>query len=559
MKYSKSWTQALQEVRSHNQETEVPEGLSKEGAAEFMAAASAAKKAGKKKFKFGDKEYPVTIKTDIPTEGVKEQVGVRKVDFVDGITPDLQEAKPEFEVKYASSKKGPIKVSTFNTLEDAKKFLAQVKKEGMNGIISKGGKPVKEELDDKDEPTVQKVVKMLKKASKAHAGQADDLEKSMKEHHEKDANGEPIPHDDEEGLQEHCGECGAMDHVDENLNEADYELYHKTFSAAMQHAYAHAKKKGYIVDPDEIDNKVATGPKKPSSGKTNKYILGTNKKQKLHVQVANLDNKRFELNMYIEETEIDEKSMLPRPGAGAYKTPEQRKKDAETKKRLKMFKGLRDKKESVEEKLVGGQKKLDKDKDGDLDAKDFAMLRKSKKKSESKLYSHVKNMMKKEYANVKKMKKMNSEDYLDMWLNDEIELSEDFNQEVIELTQLHDEGKLTDAELEESILKKVGGAVARGAGRAAMGAGKLAGRAAKAGAKAAGKAAVGAGKAAGKAAYQGTKDAVKAGAKRMTRAGRIDAAKKKADKFKRKSAERKELKKVKRDAATAQRRYKAGK
>ena len=406
MKYSKSWTQALQEVRSHNQETEVPEGLSKEGAAEFMAAASAAKKAGKKNFKFGDKEYPVTIKTDIPTEGVKEQVGVRKVDFVDGITPDLQEAKPEFEVKYASSKKGPIKVSKFMSLKDAKKFLAQVKGEGMNGIISQNGKPVKED------------------------------------HHEKDANGEPIPHDDEEGLQEHCGECGAMDHVDEKMdgrkkfsgkqakkdnedrraaqrkklgilgpneeveieesdkammmklttkamkampnspkqkelikqvnvyreklgmkpmkeetiNEADYELYHKTFSGAMQHAYAHAKKRGYIVDPDEIDSKVATGPKKPSSGKTNKYILGTNKRQKLHVQVANLDNKRYELNMYIEG-------------------------------------------------LVGGQKKLDKDKDGDLDAKDFAMLRKSKKKSESKLYSHVKSMMKKEYANMKKIKK----------------------------------------------------------------------------------------------------------------------------------------------------------
>ena len=112
---------------------------------------------------------------------VREQVGVRKVDFVDGITPDLQEAKPEFEVKYASSKKGPIKVSKFMSLEDAKKFLAQVKKEGMNGIISKGGKPVKEALDDKDEPVVKKVVKMLKKASQAHAGQADDLEKSMKE------------------------------------------------------------------------------------------------------------------------------------------------------------------------------------------------------------------------------------------------------------------------------------------------------------------------------------------------------------------------------------------
>ena len=47
--------------------------LRKEGAAEFMAAASAAKKAGKKKFTFGDppKEYPVTIKVDIPLKGEK--------------------------------------------------------------------------------------------------------------------------------------------------------------------------------------------------------------------------------------------------------------------------------------------------------------------------------------------------------------------------------------------------------------------------------------------------------------------------------------------------------
>ena len=293
-------------------------------------------------------------------EEVQEQVGVRKVDFVDGVTPDLQEAKPEFEVKYASSKKGPIKVSKFMSLEDAKKFLAQVKKEGMNGIISKGGKPVKEALDDEDKPVVKKVVKMLKKASQAHAGQADDLEKSMKEgmlprpgagayktpeQRKKDADTKKRLKmfqnlkKEEVEIDEHCGECGAMDHVDEKMdgrkkfsgkqakkdnedrraaqrkklgilgpneetiNEADYELYHKTFSAAMQHAYAHAKKRGFIVDPDEIDNKVATGPKKPSSGKTNKYILGTNKKQKLHVQVANLDNKRFELNMYIEETE----------------------------------------------------------------------------------------------------------------------------------------------------------------------------------------------------------------------------------------------------------------
>jgi len=88
-----------------------------------------------------------------------------------------------------------------------------------------------------------------------------------------------------------------------NLNAAKsatgYELYHKDFSGAMQHAYKFAKSKGYTVDPKEIDDKVATGQKKPSKGKTNKYILGTNKKQNVHIQVYNMDNKRYELNMYI--------------------------------------------------------------------------------------------------------------------------------------------------------------------------------------------------------------------------------------------------------------------
>ena len=60
-------------------------------------------------------------------------------------------------------------------------------------------------------------------------------------------------------------------------------------------------------------------------------------------------------------------------------------------------KKMKDKKE-VKEDLVGGQKKLDKDKDGDLDAKDFAMLRKSK------------GSMKKEYGSMMAMKKMKKED-----------------------------------------------------------------------------------------------------------------------------------------------------
>ena len=91
-----------------------------------------------------------------------------------------------------------------------------------------------------------------------------------------------------------------MSNINAAKSSSGYELYHKDFSSAMQHAYKFAKSKGYTIDSQDIDDKVSTGPKKPSSGKTNSYILGTQKKQNLHVQVANLDNKRFELNMYID-------------------------------------------------------------------------------------------------------------------------------------------------------------------------------------------------------------------------------------------------------------------
>ena len=73
----------------------------------------------------------------------KDMLRVLKAGYNEEV--ELDEAKPEFEVKYAKSKKGPIKVTKFMTLDQAKEFLADVKKDGMNGIISKGGKPVKEE------------------------------------------------------------------------------------------------------------------------------------------------------------------------------------------------------------------------------------------------------------------------------------------------------------------------------------------------------------------------------------------------------------------------------
>jgi len=479
MRYSKSWTQVLQEVKSQkedasNDKSDDGEGLDKVDP-----------KAVKKKFKDRkDKDIDNDGDTDSTDKylhkrrkaiskavSADEQVGVRKVDFVDGVTPELEEAKGEFEVKYASSKKGPIKVSTFNTLEDAKKFLAQVKKEGMNGIISKGGKPVKEEkiecpkckgegcehCDGKgyhmkeaveesaalqmkmaaddietyakkhggiDKKDMMKAASMLKKGDKTGAlkfiktldtDPRDYLLKTMGEEVEIDekksdyedqikaylAKGGKIQKGDKpnqkkidkvtKGFMKKLGimkkkeaELDAKDKEElekmmgeESIDEkkgSDYELYHKTFSGAMQHAYAHAKKKGFTVDPDEIDNKVATGPKKPSAGKTNRYILGTDKKQKVHIQVANLDNKRYELNMYIEEvtfegTDTDEAiSLAQRKAKGrqmrilSKKASTQKRKELNKKKSMPLDvalkKGQKQARKMVMQKVVGKGKDL---------------------------------------------------------------------------------------------------------------------------------------------------------------------------------------------------------
>jgi hypothetical protein len=231
---------------------------------------------------------------------------------------------------------GKITVKSFDSLDDAKKHLEAMKKKGHNGLISKGGKPVKEENVEEarksyDDKEMRKKLKTPKHATRATAG----AEKKEREAAQRKKLGlEQVE------IEEHCGECeesieekmdgrkknsgkqakkdnedrrasqrkklGILGPNEETIGEkkgSDYELYHKTFSAAMQHAYAVAKKRGYTVDNDDIDNQVAFGMKKPSKGKTNRYILGTDKKQNLHVQVANLDNKQYELNMYIEETE----------------------------------------------------------------------------------------------------------------------------------------------------------------------------------------------------------------------------------------------------------------
>ena len=94
---------------------------------------------------------------------------------------------------------------------------------------------------------------------------------------------------------------------DPSKSATGYDISHKDFSSAMQHAYDFAKRKyGITIDPSEIDKKVATGPRKPSEGKTNRYRL-KGKGGNIQIQVHNKGgSKPFELNMYKEEVDLDE-------------------------------------------------------------------------------------------------------------------------------------------------------------------------------------------------------------------------------------------------------------
>tara|TARA_B110000902_G_scaffold64115_1_gene76021 strand:- start:858 stop:1349 length:492 start_codon:yes stop_codon:yes gene_type:complete len=89
----------------------------------------------------------------------------------------------------------------------------------------------------------------------------------------------------------------------EDFISEKYKLHHKSFTDAMSAAYKEAERQGYEVSTDDIDSKVASGPRKPSTDKTNTYSLALTKggkpqKKALQVQVYNM-GKSYELNCYI--------------------------------------------------------------------------------------------------------------------------------------------------------------------------------------------------------------------------------------------------------------------
>jgi hypothetical protein len=94
--------------------------------------------------------------------------------------------------------------------------------------------------------------------------------------------------------------------VNESITEAksDYEVYHKSYTSAVQAAKAYAEKKGYEINDDDSFRQIGMGPRKPSEGKTNKFSIELSKdgkvqRKKLQIQVYGMRNS-YELNAYIQ-------------------------------------------------------------------------------------------------------------------------------------------------------------------------------------------------------------------------------------------------------------------
>jgi hypothetical protein len=77
------------------------------------------------------------------------------------------------------------------------------------------------------------------------------------------------------------------------LNEGKYQVYHKTYTSAINTALEYAEKQGYEYDKEETASKIGMGPKKPSDGKTNRFSIeltknGKPQRKQLHIQVYNM-------------------------------------------------------------------------------------------------------------------------------------------------------------------------------------------------------------------------------------------------------------------------------
>jgi hypothetical protein len=93
--------------------------------------------------------------------------------------------------------------------------------------------------------------------------------------------------------------------TNESISESkkNDDVYHKTYTSAINTALEYAEKRGYTYDKEEVAREIGMGPRKPKNGDTNRFTISLKKddkeqKKSLHIQVYGM-KETYELNCYI--------------------------------------------------------------------------------------------------------------------------------------------------------------------------------------------------------------------------------------------------------------------
>lgn len=120
----------VEAMKKMKYEYDVPEGIEKEGVAHFIGAASAAHKAGQKKFSFGGKTYPVKIKPHVAHKVNEQQI---KEEDDDNVTANVAGHKVTL---HRGSSTDDSSTYTLHHSSGAKKVTIGDKHRDENGEVS---------------------------------------------------------------------------------------------------------------------------------------------------------------------------------------------------------------------------------------------------------------------------------------------------------------------------------------------------------------------------------------------------------------------------------------
>lgn len=208
--------------------------------------------------------------------------------------------------------------------------------------------------------------------------------------------------------------------LDEKHGGADYAIYHKSYTDAVDHALSHHAKYGVNASDDDRFHHIGLMSKKPSEGNTTTVNLpakdhASGKEHTIHMQVYNRGGSHpYELNTYssknstqrqIDRVAAKRKKALgegtskgtlekhfsgnpqlmwtaptgkSQPAFPDPKSKENKSKSAATKPTQRRGGWKPAFEETIDEKLIGNQAKLDHDGDGKLEKSDFKKLRSKK-------------------------------------------------------------------------------------------------------------------------------------------------------------------------------------